>query len=408
MIFKGSILERAMPCLRTPEPRTTRAVQSDPLKASRTWKTSSHASALLNLVVLFLLLLPGCTLCQNVKRSVLSEPTRFSVTADRWRSVRTYREWAEEAYGRFCGCGTEVPFSESYEIGFKDGFIDFVYAGGSGEPPPVPPREFWDVRKRNPNGQACAADWFDGYRHGARIAREEGYRERALVPTSKLIECPTEVCQHPIPLTHDLVTPLVEPSQPAWLEAESVPLGPLAPTPEKVSPEQTVPDSQALEPMLPEPTEIPADLETSEIGEVPMPVLEESQPAAPLPVELAPLEPTDPATEQFQAPEAESDPDTSEEIDDLFGPPDGLRSTDAKRTRTLRKRPHHRESLSVQQARDAFTTAIQRQYHAKLELAKARPLLDQVEPASANLALRPEGIPRHNDQSKAMFQRLSN
>jgi hypothetical protein len=69
-------------------------------------------------------------------------------------------------------------------MGFLDGFTDFVYAGGSGEPPPVPPRQFWNVEWRSPRGHEASQDWFSGYRHGARVARDGGFRQRAIVQSS--------------------------------------------------------------------------------------------------------------------------------------------------------------------------------------------------------------------------------
>src|SRR5688500_7470219 len=69
-------------------------------------------------------------------------------------------------------------------MGFRDGFVDFVYLGGTGEPPPVPPRQFWNVMLRSPEGKVRANLWFDGYRHGAAVARDGGYRELGRVHSS--------------------------------------------------------------------------------------------------------------------------------------------------------------------------------------------------------------------------------
>lgn len=71
--------------------------------------------------------------------------------------------------------------SPDYVAGFRDGFVDYVYAGGTGEPPPVPPRRYWNVGLRSPGGKARANDWFAGFRHGARSAHDGGYREMGTV-----------------------------------------------------------------------------------------------------------------------------------------------------------------------------------------------------------------------------------
>jgi hypothetical protein len=71
-----------------------------------------------------------------------------------------------------------------YETGFIDGFVDYVFAGGNGEPPPVPPRRLWNVYFRSEEGHLRAADWFTGYRHGAGYARDGGYRELSTIRSS--------------------------------------------------------------------------------------------------------------------------------------------------------------------------------------------------------------------------------
>jgi hypothetical protein len=126
----------------------------------------------------------GCTVCHQTKRTICDEPLRFSELKDRKRSLRAYRDWAARVWkAEVAACGTGA-YSDDYARGFSDGFSDFCYAGGSGEPPPIPPREFWNLSARSPDGHAAADDWFAGYRHGARAAREGGYRDRAIVHSS--------------------------------------------------------------------------------------------------------------------------------------------------------------------------------------------------------------------------------
>lgn len=331
-------------------------------------------------------IIPGCTLCQNIKRSVLSEPTKFSATADRWRSVRTYREWADEAYGRFCPCGQAAPFSCSYEIGFKDGFVDYVYGGGSGEPPPVPPREFWDVRSRTNDGKACAADWFDGYRHGASVARDEGYRDRALVATSRLLACPIDTCQPHVPIIQELGSPLVNPAtpndtMPQDIEVESVPIGPIDPSLEnskvqELTPEDLSPPSQPLEPLLTEPTEVPVVPTPGEVQDGSLPPVTEDVLTEPLPTEPLPVESVEP-------PPRES-PEPIQDLDDLFGPQDSPRSTSLEQP-TQQRVPSHGKSLSRQEAVHAFTSALKRKHEASVALATDHSSIGNVRQTSANL-----------------------
>lgn len=129
-------------------------------------------------------MLAGCSVCQQARRTLLDEPAQFSWKKDRSRSLSLYRDWADAAWRaevRACSSGLDT---EEYSAGFRDGFVDFVYAGGSGEPPPVPPRKFWNVGWRSPGGHGAADQWFAGFRHGASAARDGGYRQRATLYSS--------------------------------------------------------------------------------------------------------------------------------------------------------------------------------------------------------------------------------
>jgi hypothetical protein len=133
-----------------------------------------------------LLATSGCTVCRQAKRTLCTEPLRYSAAVDRKRSLETYRSWAERAWMQECQTCGSMPTSDTYKAGFSDGFTDYVYAGGTGEPPPAPPREFWNLCERSPAGAAAANNWFAGYRHGARVARDGGYRQRGVVITSMM------------------------------------------------------------------------------------------------------------------------------------------------------------------------------------------------------------------------------
>jgi hypothetical protein len=126
----------------------------------------------------------GCTVCQNFKRTMWHEPAAFSWKHDRRLSVEVYREWAGRAWQQASLDCPQMLSDNDYALGFRDGFVDYVYAGGNGEPPPVPPRPYWNVMLRSPEGKQRADRWFAGYRHGAQSARVGGYRELGTIRTS--------------------------------------------------------------------------------------------------------------------------------------------------------------------------------------------------------------------------------
>jgi hypothetical protein len=126
----------------------------------------------------------GCTTCQQARRTLLYEPLDFGWKLDRARSLRTYRSWAADAWRIERTACPEAAASDHYAEGFRDGFVDYLYAGGDGAPPPIPPRKFWNMAWRGPTGQAAAQQWFAGFRRGAQVAQDGGYRQQATVESS--------------------------------------------------------------------------------------------------------------------------------------------------------------------------------------------------------------------------------
>jgi hypothetical protein len=117
-------------------------------------------------------------------RTLVCEPSKYCFKIDRIRSKSVYHRWADEEWERAVQSGPDFPVSAAYHAGFVDGFVDYVYLGGIGEPPPIPPRQFWNVEGRSPEGKAMANDWFAGFRHGSRMGAEGGYRVLATLHTS--------------------------------------------------------------------------------------------------------------------------------------------------------------------------------------------------------------------------------
>jgi len=139
---------------------------------------------LVTAVIALVAVIPGCTVTQNLRRTLIQEPLVYSWKRDRGRSIDTYRVWADEAWSEHSLAYPDLCGDDDYALGFRDGFVDYVYAGGSGDPPPVPPRHFWNVDYRSPEGHSAAAQWFAGYRHGAAVARDGGYRASATLKSS--------------------------------------------------------------------------------------------------------------------------------------------------------------------------------------------------------------------------------
>jgi hypothetical protein len=125
----------------------------------------------------------GCSPLWHATRTTIVEPVHYPQRIDDLKELARNKKLAEKAWAEFEETHEE-DFSEHYALGFKAGYADYLYAGGSGEPPPLPPRTYWRVEFETPEGQEAIHEWFTGFSSGAAVAAQSGYRELVTVPTS--------------------------------------------------------------------------------------------------------------------------------------------------------------------------------------------------------------------------------
>ena len=181
---------------------------------------------------------------------MIHEPAEYSWKHDRRRSVDAYRELALQVWQQEALHWPEMAALPDYTLGFRDGFVDYVYAGGTGEPPPVPPRHFWNVALRAPDGRQRVAQWFAGYRHGARAARDGGFRQLGTVDSSLFGITASPPGSH----FRDETDPIPIEAEEFWQHADFDPHT------------EVLPEPQAA-PVLP--PEIPVDLPEADGGDAP-------------------------------------------------------------------------------------------------------------------------------------------
>lgn len=166
--------------------------QPPPPKGQRPFSRSSLALAWWTGILL--LSNVGCRFAEHTWRTAVVEPIQYSpYWYDKFARHR-YRAAALEALEQQRALAkaerddyVHEPFSPAHECGFVDGFVDYLEAGGRGEPPVLPPRKFWKAKFQNPDGYRATLDWFEGFRHGASVARASGLRQFITVPVSDAI-----------------------------------------------------------------------------------------------------------------------------------------------------------------------------------------------------------------------------
>ena len=152
----------------------------------------------LHIIVLSVLMLcvssSGCRLTENLVRTMVIEPFAYARNLETKRERTHFLELANCALDRARSLAQAEldrydcePFSVDEECGFVDGFVDFLEAGGTGHPPPLPPRRYWKARYENLVGYQAVQDWFTGYALGAGAAQETGYRDLITISASDLL-----------------------------------------------------------------------------------------------------------------------------------------------------------------------------------------------------------------------------
>jgi hypothetical protein len=126
----------------------------------------------------------GCGPLCHVAQISIVEPTEYPWRIDDCVDKCRNKKLAEVAWGLYQQDHPDCDYSVDYRIGFLDGYADYLYAGGTGNPPPVPPRWYWRAEFETPDGHRVIEDWFTGFREGALAARHSGYRELVTVPAS--------------------------------------------------------------------------------------------------------------------------------------------------------------------------------------------------------------------------------
>ena len=153
----------------------------------------------------------GSTGCALVHDSASLATFKMRESAQDFCEGVRNRQWARETWADIRRANQKVEYSRDYEDGFKDGFEQYLYRGGNCEPPPLPPKRYRTVRFQTPWGYQAIQNWFDGFRHGAAVARDSGYRDWITGPSALRAECGPpaewEVAEPAPPIGIDVLPP---------------------------------------------------------------------------------------------------------------------------------------------------------------------------------------------------------
>ena len=233
------------------------------------------------------LLCQGCGLTATITRNLVIDPAHFDRFTDGFaRKIRDTR-LADEAWEQAAGVGG--PYSKHYARGFKEAYIDFMSNGGHesySDVPLLPPRSYWRVFYQSPEGNEAIQDWFAGWRHGVAMAKQSGYRNYVILPTTMP---PEETGRK------DGAPPRPRPPEAAPKAPEPKPE---APKPEAPKPEEGPKRPALTEPPKPPPSDAPKRPTLDEPPKPPAPT-----PPPPTPPRPVLPEPTKPGGDGPKPPE---------------------------------------------------------------------------------------------------------
>lgn len=214
-----------------------------------------------SVTVALCMLAAGCQLAENAVHNVTFE-ARVNCTEMRDRCK--YEKLARESWRLVTQNEHVRTFSKDYADGFKEGFVDYLEFGGAGQPPYLPPKQYWGPHYRTPDGHRAIEDWYAGFAHGASMAQQSGYRDYVTLPSAHAAEAappmigpapapvPTPAPIGPIPAMsgparHELLPP-IDPNAPPPMVPASRPVGPKLPPLPDVLPDRGVERPTPIEP----------------------------------------------------------------------------------------------------------------------------------------------------------------
>ncbi len=201
----------------------------------------------------------GCGPLYHVARTSVVEPGQYPRRLDDHIDKCHNEQAAEEAWWKFQEEDPALVYSHDFYLGFIKGYSEYLYAGGTGAPPPLPPRWYWRSENESPEGRQAILDWFAGYRKGAALARHSGYRELVTVPVSS----PPPGLSAPM-VQAPRAGPSIDPTTQTLPQPK-----PILPAPREIPPEPQpkpilpappgIPPEPQPKPTLPAPREIPPE-----------------------------------------------------------------------------------------------------------------------------------------------------
>jgi hypothetical protein len=121
----------------------------------------------------------GCRLAGDITDNLVFTTC---LASDECQAKIYYHHLAGVAWADFRAADPGHAYSADFANGFKEGFADYLDAGDDGGQRQLPPLKYWKIRYQNPEGRSAIDGWFAGFRTGAAVAKNSGYRDFVILP----------------------------------------------------------------------------------------------------------------------------------------------------------------------------------------------------------------------------------
>lgn len=137
------------------------------------------------------LALTGCSMTRATFDNLYHGPCEYHRVDDDHETTVKFHDLARLAWNRVVAehpeCGDSSP---DFAAGFEAAYVDYLYRGGDGRPPVVPPRPYWNIERRFNEDNTPAHDWLAGYQLGSASAQASGIRDATIVPSTGFVLSP--------------------------------------------------------------------------------------------------------------------------------------------------------------------------------------------------------------------------
>ena len=126
----------------------------------------------------------GCSMYESGVRTMVTDPCSYCIHDQEHLRSKATIAWPRRSGAKSRRTARANSFPAIMRGASRTVLLIIWTREEPGEPPALPPRDYWNEHHAYPEGRQAIQDWFAGFRHGAAVARASGCRQYAVIPSS--------------------------------------------------------------------------------------------------------------------------------------------------------------------------------------------------------------------------------